>query len=327
MRLAIVRRANLRRCRRQRYRLDFQIFPPRTPAFGGRTLGSKPMTFESATTARPKRNATSSPQRRLIMTVGDKGGSGKSFFTRALAGLHVAANTADMLLIDGDSTVGTLVKFFGERGGVEPYSLHGKVDERDRLVNELLCRGTRLVIVDMPATSLTKLREISADYDFVAAAQAAGYRLTVVSPVTPYDDSILDLQETIGLFDPERFTTFNDRDPPGADLDAGAATVALPPRVDYVAVVNLGLSEDRTDFALWDEPDAYTRRLFEFVGGVQIELPAMRPRIAALLQKHRLSFADGETSDRLSVTDRGRLQRWNAAAMQSLRGAGGRLGL
>ena len=99
-----------------------------------------------------------------------------------------------------------------------------------------------------------------------------------------------------------------------------------PSRVDYVAVINLGLCEDRTDFALWDEPDAYTRRLFEFVGGMQLELPAMRPRIAALLQKHRLSFADGEASDRLSVTDRGRLQRWNAAATQSLRGAGVRLG-
>ena len=326
MRLATVRRMNLQQRRRGRCRLAVQVFPPRTPAFGGRTLGSKPMTLESATTTRSKRNATS-PQRRLIMTVGDKGGSGKSFFTRALVGIHVAASTADMLLIDGDSTVGTLVKFFGERAAVEPYSLHGKLDERDRLINELLCRGARLVIVDMPATSLTRLREISADYDFVAAAEGAGYRLTVVSPITPYDDSILDLQETIALFDSERFATFNDRNPAGAHPDAGAVTLAVPARVDYVAVVNLGLSEDRTDFALWDEPNAYTRRLFEFVGGVQIDLPAMRPRIAALLQKHRLSFADGETSDCLSVTDRGRLQRWNMAVTQSLRGATERLGL
>jgi hypothetical protein len=220
-----------------------------------------------------------------------------------------------------------LVKFFGDREGVQPYSLHGKLDERDRLVNELLCQGARLVIVDMPATSLTRLREISVDYDFVAAAEAAGYRLTVVSPITPYDDSILDLQETIALFDPERFATFNDRNPAGADLEAGSNPLPVCPRVDYVAVVNLGLSEDRTDFALWDDPDAYTRRLFEFVGGFQLELPAMRPRIAALLQKHRLSFAAGEASDRLSVTDRGRLQRWNVAVMQSLSGAAGRLGL
>jgi hypothetical protein len=259
------------------------------------------------------------------MTLGDKGGSGKSFFTRALAGIHLAAGTSKLLLVDGDSTVGTLLKFFADRTGVEPYALHGKLDERDRLVNDLLRLGAPLVIVDLPATSLTRLREISADYDFVAAAEAAGYRLTVVSPITPYDDSILDLQETIALFDPERFATFRDRDQAGDPPKAGP-TRAVAARVDYVAAINLGLGEDRTDFELWDEPDAYTRRLFEFVGGVPVELPAMRPRIAALLQKHRLSFADGETSDRLSVTDRGRLQRWNAAVTQSLRGAGGRLG-
>jgi hypothetical protein len=252
-----MRRANRRQCRPHRYNPALQVFPLCTPAFGGRTLGSEPMSTESSI-ATPTKPKASPARRRLIMTLGDKGASGKSFFTRALAGIHFAASTAGMLLIDGDSTVGTLVKFFGDREGVEPYSLHGKLDERDRLVNELLCQGAPLVIVDLPATSLTRLREISADYDFVAAAEAAGYRLTVVSPITPYDDSILDLQETIALFDPERFATFNDRNLAGADLDEGATLAALA-RVDYVAVVNLGLSEDRTDFALWDEPDAYTR--------------------------------------------------------------------
>lgn len=72
------------------------------------------------------------------------------------------------------------------------------------IVNDLLRQGAKLVIVDLPATSLTRLREISADYDFVAA----GYRVTVVSPITPYDDSILDLQDTIALFDPERFAAY-----------------------------------------------------------------------------------------------------------------------
>jgi hypothetical protein len=268
-----------------------------------------PMTIDTPAPNQPQPNVAL-PRNRLIMTIGDKGGTGKSFFTHALAGIHLADGTNDLLLIDGDSTVGTLVKFFG-----------------DRLVNHLLRQDAKLVIVDLPATSLTRLREISADYDFVAAAKAAGYRLTVISPITPYDDPILDLQETITLFDPELSATFDRLETAGGGADFEVDMVMKPEaRVDYVAAVNLGLGEDRTDFALWDEHDTYTRRLFEFVGGFQLELPAMRPRIAALLQKHRLSFADGEVSDHLSVTDRGRLQRWNAAAMQSLRGAGGRLG-
>jgi hypothetical protein len=287
-------------------------------------MKTSPMTIE---TQREKRSLPSNgPQQgRLIMTLGDKGGSGKSFFIRALAGIHLAAGTKDVLFVDGDSTVGTLVKFFGDRNRVEPYSLHGKLDERDRLVNELLRKGAKLVIVDLPATSLTRLREISIDYDVVDAAAAAGYRLTVVSPITPYDDSILDLQDAIALFDPNLCAVFDGLEKSADDADATMPTRPVP-RVDYVAGINLGLGEDRTDFALWDDPGAFTRRLFEFVGGVQLEVPAMRPRIAALLQKHRLCFADGETSDRLSVTDRGRLQRWNTGVSQALRGAGARLG-
>jgi hypothetical protein len=61
----------------------------------------------------------------------------------------------------------------------------------------------------MPATSLRRQREISADYDFGDAVGAAGYRLSIVAPITPYDDSILDLQEAITLFDPELSATFD----------------------------------------------------------------------------------------------------------------------
>lgn len=281
------------------------------------------MAIELADASRTKANGRTT-ERRLIMTVGDKGGSGKSFFTRALAGLHLADSTPGVLLIDGDSTVGSLVKFFGDRGRVEPFSVHGKLDERDRLVNDLLRRGASLVVADMPATSLTRLREIADDYDFVDAVADAGYRLTVVAPITPYDDSILDLQDTIALCDPDVVAAFDHADAMASPL--GTESVPTKARVDYVAMVNLGLAEDRTDFALWDAAHAYTRRLFTFAGGVQLQFPALRPRIAALLQQHRLSFIDAETSEYLTVTDRGRMQRWNAAVATSLRGAGERLG-
>jgi len=70
-----------------------------------------------------------------------------------------------------------------------------------------------------------------------------------LSPITPCGESILDLRETIALFEPKRFATFNDRDPAGADLNEGAATSAASPRVGYVVVVSLKLG-NRTDFAL-----------------------------------------------------------------------------
>lgn len=253
-------------------------------------------------------------RKRLILPIKDKGGTGASFIVRALAGIHLASRKSSLLLIDGDATVGSLYRYHEDK--VEAFSIHGVLDERDRLVNDLLRRGSNLVVCDMPATSLTRFREISRDYNFVDAVTAAGYRLTVIAPITPYDDSLLDFQEVVALLDPDL----------AADFEAGLEAPRAPARVDYVAVLNLGFAEDRTDFELWDAPDGITRRLLQYAGGVELELPRLRDRIAAKLQKHRLSFSAGEKSENISITDRGRLQRWNVTVETALRQAGDRLG-
>lgn len=103
-------------------------------------------------------------KRRAITSLGDKGGSSKSFLVRKLAEMHLDAHTAGLMLVDGDQTVGALFKFYGERDadgaalmkqgprGVQMFGLHGKVDARDRFVNDLLRRGADLVVADLPAT-------------------------------------------------------------------------------------------------------------------------------------------------------------------------------
>jgi hypothetical protein len=57
----------------------------------------------------------------------------------------------------------------------------------------------------------------------------------------------------------------------------------------------------------------FTKELLHFVDGAEVEIPLLRPKVAAALQLHGLSFKGGETSERLAITDRSRLQRWNAA--------------
>jgi hypothetical protein len=289
-----------------------------------------------------KANGKATVKKRAIMSLGDKGGSSKSFLVRKLGEMHLRANTPGLMLVDGDQTVGALFRFYAERDeldnprskqgarGVQMFGLHGKVDARDSFVNDLLRRGADLVITDLPATSLTKLREISEEYDFAQAVTDAGYRLTIVAPITPYDDTILDLQEAIALIDPEAFAAFEKVfDAKNADATAGAtaARAKLKTRADYVAVVNLGMAEDRHDFELWDAPDSFTRQLLAFVGGVEVEFPKLRPRIAAKLAKHRLSFAAGEAAEAISITDRSRLQKWNESAEVALRKAGDLLSL
>ena len=277
---------------------------------------------ESISNGRPKATL----KKRLVASLGDKGGTSKSFVVRKLAEMHLEAKTHGLLLIDGDQTVGSLYRFYHE-AGVEMFGLHGKLDARDKLTNDLLYRGADFVIVDLPATSLTKLRDICEEYDFTQAAADAGYRLTIIAPITPYDDTVLDLQEAIALIDPQAFATFTRLfDGAASEAEVARARAELKTRADYVAIINLGMAEDRDDFAIWDAGDSFTRKLFAFVGGVELEFPRLRPRIAAKLAKDRLWFKAGESAASIAITDRSRLQKWNESAGATLRAAGELLG-
>jgi hypothetical protein len=107
-----------------------------------------------------------------------------------------------------------------------------------------------------------------------------------------------------GKFVPGTFATY----------DAAAGKDPAPPptnlRADYVAILNL-VSGERSDFEEWDAPGGFTKGLLHFVGGVEIEIPLLRPKVAAALQLHRLSFKGGENSECLAITDRSRRQRWS----------------
>jgi sigma54-dependent transcription regulator len=267
--------------------------------------------------------------KRIVTSLGDKGGTSKSFLVRKIAELHLAANTPKLMLVDGDSTVGSLFKFYGERDshgnvveqsarGVQAFGINGEIDARDAFINQLLQRDSNLVLMDLPATSLSRLRQMATDYDLVKVVGEAGYRMTIISPITPYDDSILDLRDAIALIDPTAFATFSRLSAAKAS-PAEFSAAQKPARVDYLAIVNLGLAEDRNDFTLWDSPDSFTRKLLGFVGGQEIEIPRLRPRIAALLAKHRLTFTNGERTEHIDLADRMRLEKWNLSAEAAMR--------
>jgi hypothetical protein len=279
----------------------------------------EPKVNEPKSKAKTKPATTPAPaltlKKRLIVSLGDKGGVGKSFIIRKLAEMHMEAKTPNLLLVDGDASVSSIYKFHTDT--VVPFDLHGTVDARDQFVNDLLRRGKDLVVADLPAASLSTLREMASEYSFADEVAKAGYRMTVISPITPYDDPLLDFQEAVSLIDPDAFAAY--------DAAAGKDPAPTDLRADYVAIVNL-VSGERSDFEEWDAPGGFTKGLLHFVGGVEVEIPLLRPKVAAALQLHRLSFKDGETSERLAITDRSRLQRWNAAVEDTLRGVGQRLG-
>jgi Mrp family chromosome partitioning ATPase len=145
----------------------------------------------------PKAKLSQSRKKRLIISLGDKGGVGKSFLIRKIAELHMESSTPNLLLVDGDASVSSIFKF--HQNNVVPFNLHGSVDARDMFVNDLLRRGSDVVIADMPAASLSTLREMATEYNFADEVIRAGYRMTIVSPITPYDDPLLDFQEAVNL--------------------------------------------------------------------------------------------------------------------------------
>jgi hypothetical protein len=126
-----------------------------------------PPETKSATRTARKREPTRTPYgKRIVTSLGDKGGTSKTFLVRKIAEVHLAANTPKLMLVDGDSTVGGLFKFYGERDadgnvieqserGVQAFALNGTLDSRDTFVNRLLTKkDTNLVVMDLPATSL-----------------------------------------------------------------------------------------------------------------------------------------------------------------------------
>ncbi|MEK6291023.1 MAG: hypothetical protein V4793_06475 [Paraburkholderia tropica] len=129
-----------------------------------------------------------SATKRFVMVCGDKGGTGKSLMTRVLAD-RIRREQRDALLIDGDGEIGNLYQFYasldgtGEPtpnqtdNGVVPIRFTGPERERDQLL-AAVDLGKSLILADLPAASLTQLRQFDTDIGFFAELERNGYRAT-----------------------------------------------------------------------------------------------------------------------------------------------------
>ena len=260
-----------------------------------------------ATTIETKKNSKAAKQ--LILTIGDKGGTGKSTFTRLLSELHRKAKK-ETLLVDADGTVGQLIQFLGERddkgklkpdqsatAGVEYFSLHGDETDRDHLTS-ILESGANTILVDLPAASITVLKGVEEDLGFLALVKRYKYELTLVSVITPYRASVRGVRDVIDL----------------------------APEAVHVVVRNLK-EGDEDDFELWDDSEA--RKRFEALGarGIMIDLPKLKPRISAKLDAKNIRFLDAPDTKDLVLADRSRANKWLEVATANLGPAREALGL
>jgi len=258
----------------------------------------------------------SAHQKRLIAIVSDKGGVGKTTFAEITWERLLAAGVSARAF-DLDGTTGSFASMYAAyddsdelltpqpADGVTPIFLHGEERDRDRIA-EMLDTGVDVVLADMPATSLTVLRQVEADWSFAAAIADAGYAMTVVTVCTPFSASLANVNRSLDLF-------------PGAD---------------HVVVLNEGFG-DADDFVLWDgspvdgiQPASALTRITALGprGGV-VAMPALNRRAAILSDNFFIRFAAAESDPRLRRPMQSRIATWRISVADATRNVDHLLGL
>lgn len=255
-----------------------------------------------------------SAEKRLVILTSGRGGVAKSTTARAL-GEWYRDESKDALLVDGNGSVGQIVQFLGSRDpktgdvmdpqppdGVRVFQLHESETARAQLV-DVLESGKGIVLVDLPAESLDVLQAVEREYGLIALAGSFGYRLTLVTPITPFQASILNVASM---------------------LEFGNGSV------DRVVVRNLMFGEgDRgaEDFVLWDGSELEAQA--KSVGTRIVDLPKLRLKVMAQIDARSIPFglaADLNKSP-LPLSYRSATNTWIAKVREAFEPAKDVLGL
>jgi hypothetical protein len=258
--------------------------------------------------------------RRAIFVLSQKGGPGKSTFSRAMLDvLRCDRNTA-VGAFDADGNVGQLLQYYGERDekgrlipdqaplrGVFPFDIRDKVG-RDNVVNALDL-DANVLLFDLPGGAVDTLTTIiKAENGIQALVQEyrnAGVAITIVIVMSIVHASASNVVKTINMF--------------GAD-------------VDYVAVKNLFFGEPE-DFLFFDgftDVQGITiggrgKALLQQHQGELITMPQLRGREYALLDLYNLGFSQALKSPLLRRAERSNVFHFLEGFKQAVATAGSTL--
>lgn len=254
--------------------------------------------------------------KRFVMTISDKGGSGKSVAARVLADYY-RAQGASPLLVDGDGEVGQLLKYHGRRDdagrlveqrpgeGVLSFALHGERTDREKIAT-VLDHGAPLVLCDFPAAGLTVLEQVQSAFGFLDDIKSEGYRATFVNPITPFAASMRTVRRMIELG--------------GHDSD-------------YIVLRNQQFVEGEEDWIVWTGSDdgsikpSSGRKALADAGGIELDLPRLRSGAMALIDEFSLTFEAACDDPRLPRYHRKYAQIWRKSCHERLDTIKTRLGL
>lgn len=238
----------------------------------------------------------------IVCVVGDKGGTGKSTWARALADLYRMLGLR-AALFDGDWLARSLFKIFraadaqgkalplekqDPRRSCMPYDARDRRLGRDLLLNSMALPGADVMLHDLPAGFRSDIAVLmgaanpqEAVREFAASAAMLNHKVIFVNVFTP---------------SPSDFHTA----PWLAETLAGRADNAR------VVAVRNGLF-DAEAFALWrGEP----LRAFAAAGGIEIEMPRLDPTAAVLCDQRQLRFSKAPDDERMTLAERMRVASW-----------------
>ena len=250
------------------------------------------------TAVRPKQK--SKPKiglKRLIMVTSDKGGTGKSTFSRGLLDVWIERQLG-WAAYDGDARNPQLYRHYRSVGaGVVQLDIT-KQGGADVLLDDMERDDLSVMLVDLPAGSGPALERFDTETGFFEACQEMGYEITFVSVLSRVKDSVNALRLLMDLADG---------------------------RASHVAVKNLhfGSPEKFTRFE-----QSRTRERLLASGGLVLNMPELFDDTYDLVDESSLRFrvAAGEESS-LKRSHRARVFQWLKAFEAEMEGAQALLGL
>jgi len=220
-------------------------------------------------------------KKHLFLVLSDKGGTGKSLFTRGLADYIIRNNQhKNTLFVDGDGEVGQLLQSYREYGVISAQIIDQ--EQRDQFIN-ILESDKKLVIVDLPAASISHLTQLEQEMGFFNLIEQYDYKLTLCTVLSPFKASIRSVK---------------------------AAIEFAQNKASYVIVKNRFFGSD-DDFHLYESGQG--QKLLKSHKGLEIQLPAISTGVLAELDVHNLAFLKAIDNAKLKLAYRCRINTWQHA--------------
>jgi hypothetical protein len=254
---------------------------------------------------RLRASATPAAIKRVALVANEKGGVGKSVFTRTLVDF-LRMNGKRVAAYDADGSVGATVRVLGTRDennsierdqdpvqGVGYYN--GRAENERNILLDSIESGEQLYVHDLAGgllADLTRIVDSGEGLDgLLDAFEAHGYRLTIFHVISPDVGAAQSVARWLGL---------------------------IGDRADHVAVINLKHGKPPTDFPFWygftdakgDTKGGKTRKALLESGGVEIEFPALPSGTFAKLDAENIRFTRADKAGILTITERAHIAKF-----------------